>query len=319
MSSEMSKNDQLNALWQNSVRKHGLTHEKRGSRNRRIMNDKSIELLETLWSRPATTVPDFGAMIEAGKTVRWWSDPHFGHKRIIELCNRTEFSSVEDMDRVILANAVEAALVSDLVVCLGDYSLEEPWKAYKRLVALLGAKHLGFVGNHDAKGVAPAVWAAAGAQASAAFSLDVRLVRDLFAAGHTPDEVDLIDWRDLPKRVNFGVSHWPVPMESMPSRHWLNLHGHIHERQAQPLHMNCSVEAIGYRPKTLQELLTVELMLDFEAYWKGAGLGDGVGGAGTLAMATLATARNTERRETGVPCPRPKASGRSTNPAGTPS
>jgi hypothetical protein len=37
---------------------------------------------------------------------------------------------------------------------------------------------------------------------------------------------DLIEWKRLPNRVNFGCSHWQVPAERMLSASWLNLHGH---------------------------------------------------------------------------------------------
>jgi calcineurin-like phosphoesterase family protein len=44
----------------------------------------------------------------------------------------------------------------------------------------------------------------------------------------------------------------------------VSVHGHIHnatreDRKLGPLGINCSVEAIDYRPKTLRELLTPKL------------------------------------------------------------
>ncbi len=268
----MSSQLQLNDLWCKSILAYGATFQARDNgKKRKALNAKSLDLLEALWARPHQQTPDFGGMLEAGKTIRWWSDPHFGHDRIRHLCNRVEFSDVADMDRVLMGNAVAAAASADLVVCLGDYAMDNPWLAQRRLADVLGDKHVGFVGNHDTKGVLPAVWASRPVLASAAFSLPVAMVRDLFMEKNA-DQEDLIDWRDLPKRVNFGVCHWPIPADLMPSRDWLNLHGHIHNKRSGPLQINCSVEAIGYQPKTLAELLTPDLMMDFEAHWKGASL-----------------------------------------------
>jgi calcineurin-like phosphoesterase family protein len=47
------------------------------------------------------------------------SDPHLGHGKIIEYCNRP-FSSVEEMDDTIISNFNKKIKSNDILYCLGD-------------------------------------------------------------------------------------------------------------------------------------------------------------------------------------------------------
>jgi calcineurin-like phosphoesterase family protein len=133
----------------------------------------------------------------------------------------------------------------------------------RKIASTFDGKQLTIVGNHDTKGAKPEAWATVGAVASLAFSLPLDLLQPWISEDHG-ELADLIDCRRLPSRVNFGCSHWPVPADRMPNASWVNLHGHIHNahregRKLGPLGVNCSVEAIDYRPQTFRELLTPEL------------------------------------------------------------
>ena len=77
----------------------------------------------------------------------WFSaDTHFGHKRIIEYCDRP-FSSVDEMDRELIGNWNEVVAAGDEVYFLGDFSLD--FKRVRQVLPLLnGSKHL-VAGNHD--------------------------------------------------------------------------------------------------------------------------------------------------------------------------
>ena len=50
------------------------------------------------------------------------SDPHFGHKNIINYC-RPEFSSTEEMDGLIIKNWNKVVNPEDVVFVLGDLGL----------------------------------------------------------------------------------------------------------------------------------------------------------------------------------------------------
>jgi calcineurin-like phosphoesterase family protein len=75
------------------------------------------------------------------------SDIHFGHKKIIEYCNRP-FASVEEMDETIIDNWNKTVKPTDDIYVVGDFSfsnLERTKQIFKRLN---GNKYL-IMGNHD--------------------------------------------------------------------------------------------------------------------------------------------------------------------------
>jgi calcineurin-like phosphoesterase family protein len=75
------------------------------------------------------------------------SDLHFGHRRVIEYCNRP-YADVEQMHEAMVAQWNSQVAVGDEVYCLGDFSLNPKWSdLYTPL--LNGTKHL-ISGNHDA-------------------------------------------------------------------------------------------------------------------------------------------------------------------------
>lgn len=82
-------------------------------------------------------------------TTFFTADLHFGHARVIDLCDRP-FTSTEEMDEALIANwnsAVTSA--DDLVWVLGDYALGNRRHALGYLPRLRGRKIL-VIGNHDA-------------------------------------------------------------------------------------------------------------------------------------------------------------------------
>jgi calcineurin-like phosphoesterase family protein len=248
---------ELNKVWATTLREYAACVLQGEKGPYRPISDKSLKLLEALW-KDRSPLPDIGAMIEAGKEVRFWSDPHLGHQAILWLAKRSAFSNVEEMDRTIIDNFEAAAEKSDLTICVGDLSMKNPIHWHRRFVFRYGERHALVVGNHDARGARPGPWVGSGnAFASIAFSLPTSLLRSWIEAGDPTAEVD---WDELPKRINFGCSHWPLAAHRLPGPGWVCLHGHIHNRPAGPLGINCSVEQIGYRPRTLQELVTTQLL-----------------------------------------------------------
>jgi calcineurin-like phosphoesterase family protein len=74
------------------------------------------------------------------------SDTHFGHKNIIQYCDRP-YDTVEEMDAELMENWNEVVAPGDEVYFLGDFSLN--FKNVRQVVPLLnGIKHL-VSGNHD--------------------------------------------------------------------------------------------------------------------------------------------------------------------------
>lgn len=80
-------------------------------------------------------------------TTWFTSDPHYGHKRIIELCNRP-FANVEEMNEKLIENHNSVVKAGDDVFCLGDFSFGDAEFTRGVLKRLNGNKYLIF-GNHD--------------------------------------------------------------------------------------------------------------------------------------------------------------------------
>ena len=262
--------EQLNKSWKRCLLVHAETPlTGADGKPYRAIGDKSLRFLEEVWKFRRAPLPDLGTMIEAGKSVKFWADPHFGHANFIKMAARTRFSDVDSMDAVIWDEVERAGESCDMLVCLGDLAMKNPVSWQRKLKTAFGDRQIGLVGNHDAKGADPSLWASMGAVSSLAFSLPLSLVRPWIETAD-PDMASLVDWKSVPGRIHFGCSHWPVPHDRLPGPAWVNLHGHIHNRESGPLGVNLSVEAIGYTPKTLAETLTPALMDDLARRARGA-------------------------------------------------
>ena len=75
------------------------------------------------------------------------SDTHFGHRRIIELCNRP-FSDVTEMNEMMVSNWNRVVSPEDTVYHLGDVALGPIEESLGYIKRLNGEKIL-VVGNHD--------------------------------------------------------------------------------------------------------------------------------------------------------------------------
>jgi calcineurin-like phosphoesterase family protein len=77
------------------------------------------------------------------------SDEHYGHKKIIEYCNRP-FETVEEMDETIISNHNEVVSRGDIVIHGGDFTL---WKnvegIYRNYINRLNGQHVFLKGSHD--------------------------------------------------------------------------------------------------------------------------------------------------------------------------
>lgn len=140
------------------------------------------------------------------------SDMHFGHKEIISYENRP-FQSVEEMDKTVIENWNRVVGHSDMIFILGDVSFYDKYKTHTILEQLKGRKFL-ILGNHDIK-------------------------VDKHAYEFVSNYPIIID--DF-----YILSHEPVYLsESMP---YVNIHGHLHNKQMSGNYVNVSVEKIGYTP-----------------------------------------------------------------------
>jgi len=180
----------------------------------------------------------------------FWSDQHFGHKKLYDAPfmsaqdpekKMRDFDSLEDCEAYMIDQYNKVVKQDDRVYFLGDVVMS------KKSLPLLnkmkkGNKHL-ILGNHDNQ-------------------CDVKLYREYFK------RVLGCQYLDKYKSV---LSHFPVYPGMLrrskwgPPRFLWNLHGHTHDSYVSILdlegneirdekYINLSVEAIGFRPISAEEL-----------------------------------------------------------------
>ena len=75
------------------------------------------------------------------------ADQHYGHKRIIEYCDRP-FESIEEMDEVLITNHNAVVREDDVVFNLGDFALMPKYKV-PEIIEQLNGKQIFLRGSHD--------------------------------------------------------------------------------------------------------------------------------------------------------------------------
>lgn len=157
------------------------------------------------------------------------SDTHFFHKNIIRYCKRP-FSSVEEMNEVLIDNWNSVVKPGDLVYHLGDVAMGYNKGEFEKLWPRLnGSKRL-IVGNHDN---IPYL-------SRGAFFKKVQMWRV---------------WNDKP----LLFTHVPVHQDSIHERivqaGGINVHGHTHNNGSPEGPYKCvCVELTNYTPVNLEEL-----------------------------------------------------------------
>ena len=155
------------------------------------------------------------------------SDTHFGHKNIIEYCNRP-FKDTDEMDAKLIENWNSVVEPEDTVFFLGDFALGGKQDIINYGQALNGHKIL-VLGNHDHSTKV--------AYREAGFE-------NIFG------EKVIIDFDDY---GTIQFSHHRVPDEET---HYINLYGHQHDKPTDDsMHRCVSMECINYKPILLEEAI----------------------------------------------------------------
>lgn len=255
---KMLSHKELEKTWADALRVHASTPLQGEAGPYMPIGAKSMTLLTSLWK--AQEPLDIGPMLAEGKDVRAFGDPHFEHANIIHMCERP-FEAVETMDKALWEAIDSAHAEADFVLCVGDWAMKNPITWARKIASMHPGKHVTTVGNHDAKGAKAEQWLKAGARASMAFSVERGLVKS-WVDTYEPELSVMLDWDEAPRVINVGVAHWPVPPQRLPGPAWISLHGHVHNRPDRPLRINCSVEAIDFKPKSIQRLINARVIDD---------------------------------------------------------
>jgi calcineurin-like phosphoesterase family protein len=159
--------------------------------------------------------------------MKYWytSDSHLGHRKIIEYCDRP-FSSVEEMNRVLIERWNEVVKPEDIVYHCGDFAFGPVSACREFLDALNGTVFL-VLGNHD------------------------RSARRMEEVGFAGAFDSLIVEED---GMLIGMNHRPkfdIGGKSCD----IYLYGHVHNivcENAPPNSVNICVEHTDYRPVDLE-------------------------------------------------------------------
>lgn len=154
------------------------------------------------------------------------SDTHFGHANILSFKDEFEqvirpFSSVEEMNEIMIENWNKVVSSEDKVYHLGDLCFTKKWLDFS-MSRLNGTKIL-IKGNHD----------------NLKLSQYQQYFKDI-RAYHTLDK--------------FILSHIPLHPESL--YRWKgNIHGHTHQRNLMDeRYINVSVEQLNYTPIDFEQI-----------------------------------------------------------------
>jgi len=77
----------------------------------------------------------------------YWSDPHFGHAKVIEYSKRP-FNSVEEMNETLIQRYNEIVGPKDTCLCVGDMFFG-PFEAAEEVMSRLNGRKVLVLGNHD--------------------------------------------------------------------------------------------------------------------------------------------------------------------------
>ena len=77
------------------------------------------------------------------------SDQHYNHGKVIEYCSRP-FSSVDEMDDILIQNHNSVVKLNDVVIHAGDFTLlKNKEQIYRKYINKLNGKHIFLKGSHD--------------------------------------------------------------------------------------------------------------------------------------------------------------------------
>ncbi len=171
-------------------------------------------------------------MINVSKNYWVISDTHWMHENILTFKDkndrliRPEFSSVQEMDELMIQNWNKDIRYNDSVYHLGDVTIGNYEKFCTKIAPrLMGKKRL-VIGNHD--------------------RLKGTRLMDYF------EKVAL--WMSL-DQFNVIMTHIPIEERFFRGKCTHNIHGHLHDKSLKsPLHANICVEQTGYKPVNMEEI-----------------------------------------------------------------
>lgn len=164
--------------------------------------------------------------------IYFTSDLHLGHRAAINMCERP-FSTVEEMNRTLIANINARVKKHDILYILGDIAHRTPVEEVNQMIAQLNGKKFLIRGNHD-KNYDPSLFEG---------------IYDFLEVNFDGQAISL---------MHYPMMEWPKSWHGS-----IHLHGHQHNKpeynQEQKalgkLRYDVGVDANYYYPVSLNEIL----------------------------------------------------------------
>jgi calcineurin-like phosphoesterase family protein len=175
------------------------------------------------------------------------SDLHFGHKSVIEYCQRP-FSSVEEMDEALINNWNKLVQPSDLVYLLGDIFFHKKQRSDEISARLAGQKIL-IKGNHD--GFSDGRYCNTMGYLGCYREALIKLEGTFFRLSHYPC------WPTNWTEESHKNLRYPEKRPILRAHEWL-LCGHVHKAWKQKgQQINVGVDVWNYQPVSLLQILSI--------------------------------------------------------------
>jgi len=159
--------------------------------------------------------------------VRFYSDPHFGHKN---MAIKRGFKDEYQMNDHIISEWNKVVSKRDVTYILGDITMENS-KFYYCLDSLNGIKKV-VLGNHD------------------------KPQHILSLLNYVNKVAGMIKYKDKTTGNKIFLTHCPIHSKELSYRVQYNIHGHVHENSIDDKrYINVSAEVIDYKPKLITELI----------------------------------------------------------------
>lgn len=169
--------------------------------------------------------------------IYFTSDTHFGHEKIVEICNRP--TTIEDHDKWLIDIWNSTINKKDTVYHLGDFALFKGQgsrdKAEKILDKLHGNKIL-IIGNHDEQIRTSTRWSS------------VTQIKDF--------TYNVPDAEGKPTNIHIVLCHYPLASWNRKVFGAMHLYGHCHGRFTNVgLSFDVGIDAIEYKILSIDEVL----------------------------------------------------------------
>ncbi len=176
-------------------------------------------------------------------TVHFSSDAHYGHKGVIEFCQRP-WGDVERMDNALMGLWNSVVKPEDTIYVLGDFSFHNP-SGTAKIAQVLNGKKILVAGNHDK--CSRTQYLAMGFQ-DVFQELVLNLLGKRLRLSHYPY------WPEAPENEPAYELRYPNLRPKRDPDEYL-LHGHVHKAwKVSGRQINVGVDQWSYKPVSLSSI-----------------------------------------------------------------